>query len=74
MKNQDYESAIMDTILRNRETPCYWKTSPLHGRRIKYLDELTIESACNRIVRDFKMSRKEWGNVKGILNGMFACR
>ena len=49
----------------------YFETSLLHERRIKYLDELTIESECNRIVRDFKMSRKEWGNVKGILNGMF---
>ena len=49
----------------------YFETSLLHERRIKYLDELTIESECNRIVRDYKMSRKEWGNVKGILNGMF---
>ena len=49
----------------------YFEASLLHERRIKYLDELTIESECNRIVRDFKMSRKEWGNVKGILNGMF---
>lgn len=49
----------------------YFETSLLHERRIKYLDELTLESECNRIIRDFKMSRKEWGNVKGILNGMF---
>ena len=29
----------------------YFETSLLHERRIKYLDELTLESECNRIIR-----------------------
>ena len=36
-----------------------------------YIDELLLESECNRIVREFNLPRKEWGNIKTILNGMF---
>lgn len=38
---------------------------------LKGIDELLLETECNRIIRKFNLPRKEWGNVKTILNGMF---
>ncbi len=49
----------------------YFETSILHGANIKKIDELMIETECNRIIREFNLPRKEWGNIKTILNGMF---
>lgn len=36
----------------------------------------SIWTECNRIVKDFNLSNKEWVNLKTILNGMFeyACQ
>lgn len=31
-----------------------------------------LEQECNRIIREFNLSRKEWCNAKTILNGMYA--
>ena len=39
--------------------------------KIKKIDELILEQECNCIVREFNLSRKEWCNIKTILNGMF---
>lgn len=49
----------------------YFEPSVLHGRKVKKIDELMLEQECNRIVREFNLSRKEWCNIKTILNGMF---
>ena len=49
----------------------YFESSCLHAMKIKQINELFLESECNRIVKDFHLSRKEWGNTKTILNGMF---
>lgn len=49
----------------------YFEPSCLHDAKIKQVNELFLESECNRIVKDFNLSRKEWGNTKTILNGMF---
>lgn len=49
----------------------YFESSCLHAMKIKQINELFLESECNRIVKDFNLSRKEWGNTKTILNGMF---
>ena len=49
----------------------YFESSCLHDAKIKQVNELFLESECNRIVKDFNLSRKEWGNTKTILNGMF---
>lgn len=49
----------------------YFEPSCLHTTKIKQVNELLLESECNRIVKDFNLSRKEWGNIKTILNGMF---
>lgn len=49
----------------------YFLKSKLHSEPIKRIDELFLETECNRIVKDFNLTRKEWGNIKTILNGMF---
>lgn len=49
----------------------YLEPSKLHGKKLKQIDELLLEQECNRIVREFQLSAKEWSNVRTILNGMF---
>lgn len=49
----------------------YFEPSVLHDMKIKKIDELILEQECNRIVREFNLSRKEWCNIKTILNGMY---
>lgn len=49
----------------------YLEKSDLNNRKIKQIDEILLEKECNRLVKDFHMSRKEWVNVKTILNGMY---
>ena len=49
----------------------YFEVSILHEMKIKKIDELILEQECNRIVKDFNLSRKEWCNIKTILNGMY---
>lgn len=49
----------------------YFELSVLHDKKIKQLDELLLETECNRIVREFNLPHKEWCNIKTILNGMF---
>ncbi len=49
----------------------YFEPSALHERKIKNLDSLTLETECNRIVKEHKLSRKTWTNVKTILLGMY---
>lgn len=49
----------------------YFESSCLHNMKIKKIDELVLEQECNRIVKEYNLSRKEWCNVKTILNGMY---
>jgi len=49
----------------------YLESSALHGKKIKQIDELLLEQECNRIVKEFNLSSKEWTNVKTILKGMY---
>lgn len=50
----------------------YFEPSTLHDMKIKKIDELILEQECNRIVKEYNLSRKEWCNIKTILNGMFS--
>lgn len=71
----DYKSTITNspnTIKRHRNHyKKYFEPSILHQKKVKQIDELVLEKECNRIVKEFNLSRKEWCNVKTILNGMF---
>lgn len=49
----------------------YFADTAMFKRQVSGIDELSLEVFCNNIVREHNLSRKEWGNVKGILNGMF---
>lgn len=49
----------------------YFEPSGLHQKKVREIDELFLEKECNRIVKEFNMTRKEWGNIKVIINGMF---
>ena len=71
----DYKSTVTNspnTIKRHRNHyKKYFEPSALHEKKLKQIDELLLEKECNRIVREFNLSRKEWCNAKTILNGMF---
>lgn len=71
----DYKSTVTNspnTIKRHRNHyKKYFEPSILHLKKVKQLDELMLEKECNRIVKAFNLSRKEWCNVKTILNGMY---
>jgi len=70
-----YKSAITNspnTVKRHRQHyKKYLEPSLLHQKEINRIDEIFLEKECNRIVKDFNLPRKEWCNVKTILNGMF---
>lgn len=71
----DYKKSIVNspnTIKRHEQHyRKYFEPSPLHNHKVIKTDELLLETECNRIIRDFNLSRKEWTNIKTILNGMF---
>lgn len=49
----------------------YFEPSLLHNYKVIKIDELLLETECNRIIRESNLPRKEWTNVKTILKGMF---
>lgn len=71
----DYKSTITNspnTIKRHKQHyKKYLESSALHQKKISCIDEILLEKECNRIVKDFNLPRKEWCNVKTILNGIF---
>lgn len=71
----EYKSTITNspnTIKRHKQHyRKYFEPSVLHGMKVKKIDELLLETECNRIIREFNLTRKEWCNARTILNGMF---
>ena len=49
----------------------YFEPSRLHKMNVRRIDELFFETECNRIVKEFNLTHKEWNNIKTILKGMF---
>lgn len=61
-----------NTIKRHKQHyKKYFEPSILDIMTLKKIDELTLETECNRIVKEHNLSRKEWVNIKTILNGMY---
>ena len=61
-----------NTIKRHRQHYTkYFEPSKLHNMKLCAIDTLILETECNRIVKEFNLSRKDWVNAKTILNGMF---
>lgn len=71
----EYKSTVTNspnTIKRHKQHyRKYFEVSVLHEKKVKKIDELLLETECNRIVKEFNLSRKEWCNIKTILNGMY---
>lgn len=62
----------VNTIKRHKQYYTkYFEPSKLHSMKLSAIDTLILEEECNRIVKVFNLSRKEWVNAKTILNGMF---
>lgn len=62
-----------NTIKRHKQHYLkYFEPSILDNRKLGRVDDLLLETECNRIVKESNLTRKEWGNVKTILNGMFS--
>ena len=61
-----------NTIKRHRQHYTkYFEPSKLHDMKLSAIDTLLLETECNRVVKEFNLSRKDWVNAKTILNGMF---
>ena len=71
----DYKSTVTNsanTIKRHRQHyRKYFESSVLDNMKVNRIDELLLEKECNRIIREFNLSRKEWCNIRTILNGMY---
>lgn len=49
----------------------YFEPALLHNRKVVNIDELLLETECNRIIREFNLPRKEWSNIRTIIKGMY---
>ena len=71
----DYKTGLTDspnTIKRHRQHYAkYLSTSALDKKKLSSIDDLLLEKECNRIIREYHLSAKEWTNLKTIIKGMF---
>lgn len=71
----EYKKAMTNsanTIKRHRQHYAkYFEPSQLHSMKLSDIDTFVMEMECNRIVKEFNLTRKAWVNAKTILNGMF---
>lgn len=62
----------LNTIKRHKQHyKKYFEPSNLHQMKLSAIDTIILEMECNRIIREFNLTRKNWVNAKTILNGMF---
>ncbi len=71
----EYKKAMtnsVNTIKRHRQHYAkYFEPSKLHSMKLSDIDTFVLEMECNRIVKEFNLTRKAWVNAKTILIGMF---
>lgn len=71
----EYKKTVTDspnTIKRHTQHyKRYFERSELNNMPVCRIGTLFLESECNRLVKEYSMSRKEWNNVKTILKGCF---
>lgn len=61
-----------NTVKRHRQRYSkYFATSKLANMILTHIDTLLLEEECNRIIKEYVLTRKEWTNAKTILKGMF---
>ena len=70
-----YKTSItssQNTVKRHKQHfKKYFEHTELFKTPISKIDKIELQSFCNRLVKDYNMSSKEWTNVKTILKGMF---
>ncbi|HBI62144.1 MAG TPA: hypothetical protein DDY31_13195 [Lachnospiraceae bacterium] len=49
----------------------YYQHCNLHTKKVRQISELFLEEECNRIVKEYNLTRKEWYNIRVILRGSF---
>ena len=71
----DYKKTVSNspnTIKRHEQHyRKYFEPALLHNRKVVNIDELLLETECNRIIREFNLPRKEWSNIRTIIKGMY---
>lgn len=71
----DYKTPLVEnqnTITRYKQRyRKYLEKSCLHNEKLSNIDEILLERESNRIIKENQLTRKEWVNVKTILNGMY---
>lgn len=71
----EYKKTVTDspnTIKRHTQHyKRYFERSEINNMPVRRIGTLFLESECNRLVKEYSMSRKEWNNVKTILKGCF---
>ena len=71
----DYKKVITNspnTIKRHEQHyRKYFLGSVLNTKAVSSIDELFLEKFCNSIIKEHNLTRKEWTNIKTILNGCF---
>lgn len=64
----EYKRTVTDspnTITRHKQHYSrYFERSELHNMPVRRIDTLLLESECNRLVKEYSMTKKEWNNVK----------
>lgn len=74
LKYKETITGSMATIRRHEQ---HWnkyfvnEKSKLLNMNVAKVDTLTLQSECNQLVKKYNMTRREWQNVKTIINGMF---
>ena len=73
----DYKETITTsskTIRRHEQHFNRYFLSPqskLLNIKLMDIDKFILEAECNKIVKNFNITKNEWGNLKTVLNGMF---
>lgn len=66
------EMVSPNTITRHRQHyEKYFEGSKLNDAPIEKINLIELEAECNRIVKSFGLSRKEWNNAKTVLVGIY---
>ncbi len=70
-----YKASVTDspnTIHRHRQHyNRYFRESPFFKKTVKAVTLMELQVFCNSLVKDNRLSAKEWTNVKTILKGMY---
>lgn len=68
-----YKENVTDSMKTIRRHEQHWNKyfETWRDKKVISYDRLNLQTACNLLVRDNRLSSKEWQNVKTVLSGMF---